>query len=84
MGKKEKQLRRERKFDEQSDARTADFIMRRLDGIESDLSDLVPDVQTLRRYDDMTTLAHLLCNVKRLRKHYKKLADGFSWREEDD
>lgn len=84
MPKREKKLRREGKFDDLSDARTAEWVSRRLEGIEADLGDLIPDLQSLGRYDDMTSLSCCMQLVKRMRKRYRKRADGVTWADDDD
>jgi hypothetical protein len=83
MSKKARKLRREKKLDERCDKRSADFVVRQLQTIENSLADLIPDMQSLSRYDDITYTSLCLGVLKRLRKGYKKIADGQTWRDED-
>lgn len=83
MPKKEKKLRREGRFDDLSDARTAEYVARRFESIETDLADMLPDLQSLGRYDDLTTVGVCLQIVKRLKKRYRKRADGFVWQDDE-
>jgi len=83
MGKRDKLSKKDRKFDERSDARTADFLARRLETIRDEVGDLIADAQSLRQFDDVTTLGCSVQWVERLRKKYRKRAEGYSWEEDN-
>ncbi|HRK31020.1 MAG TPA: hypothetical protein PLD59_08060 [Tepidisphaeraceae bacterium] len=82
MPKREKKLRREGRFDELSDARTAEFVVRGIDRAEQQLADLLPDLQSLARYDDMISMTYCLQLLKLLKKRYRRRADGVAWEED--
>lgn len=90
MSKKNKQTRKARrrerrwlkKVEERSDRRTADFVVRRLDGIETDLGDLIPDLQTFNDFVEISQMTWCIRFLRDIRKKYQKRADGSMWEDE--
>jgi hypothetical protein len=73
-----------RKLEERSDRRTADFLARRLEVLEEDLGELIPDLQSLSHYGPIGSVSHCLRTVADLKKRYRKFAVGHPWQDDDD
>jgi hypothetical protein len=74
--------KRTRWSDEPGDLRTADFLARRLEAIRDDLSDLIPDIQSLHDFGQLPSIGWVIQSVKQLHRKYHKRASGFTWTEE--
>ena len=87
MGKKKKdrKLRRHKlkKLEERSDRRTAEFLVRSIEGIETALGDLIPDLQTFEHYCEIQQVSFCLRLIGEMKKKYEKQAEGASWRDSD-
>ena len=84
MSKKERKRRRKiRKIQERSDRRTAEFLMRRLEEVQTELGDLIPDLQTFEHWCEIAQISFINRLLKSIRKKYRKISDGHSWEEED-
>lgn len=86
MSKKhKKKLRRERKLrkvEERSDRRSAEFLVRRLDGIQADVSDLIPDLQVFEHYFEISMVSLILRLIGDMKKKYERRSEGHSWDED--
>jgi hypothetical protein len=84
MSKKNKIKKKKlRKLQEQSDKRTADFVARRLESIEEEISDLIPDLQTFNHYSQIMQIGWCLRILADLKKKYRKYSDGHTWDDEN-
>ena len=84
VSKKERKRRKKlAKLEERSDRRTADFVVRRLEEIQTELGDLIPDLQTFEHWCEIAQMTFVLRLLKEIRKKYRKIADGHSWEEAD-
>jgi hypothetical protein len=84
MRKKERKRRKKiKKIEERSDRRTAEFVMRRIEEIQTELGDLVPDLQTFEHWCEIAQLTFVIRLLKEIRKKYRKIADGQTWQEEE-
>ena len=85
MGKKDKTKKHSRKklrkWEKQSDKRTAEFLVRRLDEIQTDLGDLIPDLQSYNHYHEVMYVSLCVRLLMELRKKYQKHADGHPWED---
>jgi hypothetical protein len=85
MGKKDKTKKHSRKklrkWEKQSDKRTAEFLVRRLDEIQTDLGDLIPDLQAYDHYCEVMYVSLCVRLLMELRKKYQKHADGHPWED---
>ena len=84
MSKKDKKrkLRRERKLskvEERSDRRSAEFLARRLDEIQTDVSDLIPDLQVFEHYFEISMVSLILRLIGDMKKKYERRSEGRSW-----
>jgi hypothetical protein len=83
MSKKDKTRKRHRKklrkLEERSDRRTAEFLVARLDELQTDLGDLIPDLQAYDHYCEIMQVSFCLRLLAELRKKYQKHADGHPW-----
>jgi hypothetical protein len=76
---KRKKQKLDAKWELRSDKRTAAYLARRLEEIQVELSDLVPDVQSLQRYSDVTLMGWLLGFIEAMRKRHQKFAEDGIW-----
>ena len=84
MGKHNKQERKKRtKWDERSDKRSAEYILRRMDTIKEDLGDLIAEFKAFDQYDHVLLGAHCIRIMDGMRQKYRKIADGQPWQEAD-
>ena len=83
MSKKDKKRRRKvAKFQERSDRRTADFLVRRLEEIQTELGDLIPDLQTFDHWSEIAQLTYCIRILVEMRKKYRKVSEGHAWDED--
>ena len=84
MSKKARKRRRKlAKLQERSDRRSAEFVLRRLDELQAELGDLIPDFQAFEHWCEIAQMSYVLRLLKEMRKKYRKIADGHTWQEED-
>jgi hypothetical protein len=84
MSKKERKRRRKiRKIEERSDRRTAEFLMHRLEEVQTEVGDLIPDLQTFEHWCEIAQLTFVIRMLKDMRKKYRKIVDGQAWQEEE-
>jgi hypothetical protein len=84
VSKKNKKRRRKiAKFQERSDRRTADFLVRRIEEIQTELGDLIPDLQTFDHWTEIAQTTYCIRMLEEIRKKYRKVADGHVWKEDD-
>ena len=84
MSKRHKIPRKKlRKLEERSDRRTADFVARRLESIEEELGDVIPDLQTFNHYCQIGQVSYCLRLLKEMQKKYRKYADGHTWDDDN-
>jgi hypothetical protein len=84
VSKKERKRRKKlAKLEERSDRRTADFVVRRLDEIQTELGDLIPDLQAFEHWCEIAQMTYILRLLKDMRKKYRKISEGHSWEEQD-
>lgn len=83
MGKKAK-LKKERKLQKRSDERSAEFVFDRLNAIEEDLADLIPEMRAFNHYSQILELTIVLRILKGLKKKYRRLSEGFVYDEQDE
>jgi hypothetical protein len=84
VSKKERKRRKKiAKIEERSDRRTADFVMRRIDEIQTELADLIPDLQTFEHWCEISQMSYIIRLLKDMRKKYRKISDGHTWEESD-
>ena len=85
MGKKNKIKKHSRtklrKWEKQSDKRTAAYLVRRFDEIQTDLGDLIPDLQAYDHYTEVVQVSYCVRLLIELRKKYQKHADGHPWED---
>jgi hypothetical protein len=81
--RKKKQRRKLRKLEERSDQRTAEFVAGRLEEIQTDLGDLIPDLQTFTHYPGIIQVSFCIRMLECLRKKYQKRAEGQTFDEDD-
>ena len=72
-----------RKLQERSDRRTAEFVVRRIDSIQQDLGDLIPDLQTFDHYCQIAQVSYCLRILLDMRKRYRRYAEGHTWENQD-
>ena len=72
-----------KKFEKRSDKRTADYVVRQLEDISSQLNDLIPDMQTFSKYCDISVTAFCLQLLDGMKKRYEKISEGNTWKDED-
>lgn len=87
MARKRKKFPRKprapRTWEARADRRTASFITQRLEEIQEELCDLIPDLKTFGHFDQIGRLMWAVDYLHDLQKKYRKLSDGFTWEEED-
>jgi hypothetical protein len=83
--KKLEKLRKEelKSCEHRSDKRTAEFVVRRLGGIQEELSDLIPDLRTFEHYDEIENLSWSLRLLQRIKDKYQGFADRGVWEDTD-
>jgi hypothetical protein len=83
--KKLEKLRKEelRSCEHRSDKRTAEFVVRRLGGIQEDLSDLIPDLRTFEHYDEIESVGWSLQSLQRIKHKYQRFAEKGVWEDND-
>ena len=90
MSKKHKEKKHKRKKEKsktrprlelKSDKRTAEFLVRRLDEIQDELADLLPDFRSMNRFHEVFYLGWLLSGIQSLTKKCRKFADNGLWEE---
>ena len=84
MPKKYEEKKKNRKWDERSTQRTAEFLVGRLDAIQDDIGDLIAEFRALDKFDHIILAACAVRWLKEIRKKYKKIADGVTYEEEAD
>jgi len=84
MGKKNRKLRKKKlieRCEQRSDKRTAEFVIRRIDDLQEQLSDLIPDLRTFEHYSEIEDLGWCLMLLQRIKKRYRKFVDNGVWEE---
>ena len=72
-----------RTWEARADRRTATFITQRLEEIQEELCDLIPDLKTFGHFDQIGRLMWAVDYLHDLHKKYRKLASGYSWDDDD-
>jgi hypothetical protein len=84
VSKKERKRRKKiAKIDKRSDRRTAEFVMRRIEEIQTELGDLIPDLQTFEHWCEISQMSYIIRLLKDMRKKYHRISNGHSWEEND-
>ena len=84
MSKKERKRRRKlAKVQERSDRRSAEFVMRRIEEIQTEMSDLIPELQVFEHWCEIAQISFMLRLLKDIRKKYRKIADGHTWQDDE-
>jgi hypothetical protein len=84
VSKKDKKRRKKiAKLQERSDRRTADFVVRRIEEIQTEFADLIPDLQTFDHWAEIAHVTYCIRFLDEIRKKYRKVADGCTWKEDD-
>jgi hypothetical protein len=83
--KKLEKLRKEelKSCEHRSDKRTAEFVARRLGGIQEELSDLIPDLRTFEHCDEIETVSWSLQSLQRIKRKYERFTDRGIWEDTD-
>lgn len=81
MNRKRSRIRRRRcvTCEQRSDRRTAEYIVRRIDQVQEDLSDLMPDLQSFQHYSEMEDLGWALRILQNLKQRYDRFAASGFW-----
>jgi hypothetical protein len=64
-----------------SDRRTAEFVVRRLNEVQEDLADLIPDLRTFEHYSEIEDVGWALRILQRLKTKYEKFETRGVWDE---
>ena len=82
MSKKERKRRKNiAKLQERSDRRTAEFLVRRIEELQTEMGDLIPDLQTFEHWCEISYMTLCIRLLGEMRKKYRKVADGQTWEE---
>jgi hypothetical protein len=64
-----------------SDVRTAEFIVRRIDEIQDETADLLPDIRTFDHYSEMEDVGWVLRMLQRIKRKYERFATNGAWED---
>lgn len=81
--KRKKPLRPPRTWEARADRRTAAYITQRLEELQEELCDLIPDLKTFGHFSQISRLMWAVDHLSDLQKKYSKLATGYSWDDDD-
>ena len=79
--KKRKRQKWIRSCEHRSDKRTAEFVVRRLEELQEQLSDLIPELRTFEHYSEIEDIGWCLMLLQRLKKKYRKFAENGVWED---
>ncbi len=83
MSKKHKKRTKHRKWlascEHKSDKRTAEFVVRRLDEVQEQIGDLIPDLRTFEHYSEIEDAGWCLMLLQRLKKKYREFVENGVW-----
>ena len=83
MKKKPSKLRKAKltSCEHRSDKRTAEFVVRRLEEIQEDLSDLFADLKTFEHYSEIEDIGWALRLLQQIKRRYSRFAECGLWEE---
>lgn len=82
MSRKKKKLRqRLTSCEHQSDKRTAEFIIRRLDDVQEQVYDLLADLRAFEHYGEIEDASWCLNLLQRLKRKYRRFVENGVWED---
>ena len=78
---KKKEKKWLRSCEHRSEKRTAEFVVRRIDELQDQAADLIPDLRTFEHYSEIEDVGWCLMLLQRLKKKYRKYVEQGVWEE---